>query len=155
MFRSHPRRSENRPPNAGEVFRRSRFVHYIRRMPPPEPTLPEDLAAAWDHVLREWGDPPRHAAFIELCALRGHLGDAGALYRRIQEDDPARAAVATEQLQRIMGRAMAMLAAQAPAAPVGVGARRMLMVVAVVVAAALMGSAVWAATQLVARGAAS
>jgi hypothetical protein len=121
-------------------------------MLPPEPDLPDDLAAAWDAVQADWSAEPRHAAFIELCVAAGRLPDAGTLYRRCKELQPERAAVAERQLQRIMGRALAMLADRPPsrAAP---NARWVVLLFGVLIAALMMGSAIWAAARLLARGA--
>ena len=121
-------------------------------MLPPDPTLPDDLAAAWEAVQEDWGVETRHAAFIERCAAAGHLPSAGVLYRRAKELQPERALVAEQQLQRIVARAFVMLAQQTPARQAA-GARRAVLVVAVVVAGLMMGSAIWAAARLLANGA--
>jgi hypothetical protein len=92
-------------------------------MLPHEPSLPEPLAHAWEAVRADWQSEARHAAFIELCAQQQRLPDAGALYRGVKEREPAHAEQAEQQLQRIMARALVMLAQQAPQ-PVAPGARR-------------------------------
>lgn len=119
-------------------------------MLPHEPTLPEDLATAWESVLSDWSSDAPHVAFIELCAMRGRLADAGALYRRAKELDAERAELAEKQLQRIMARALAMLAQHTPVARDNVAVRRLALAVAVVVAGLMMGSALWAVTRLLA-----
>lgn len=120
-------------------------------MLPPEPVLPEVLAKAWETVRAEWADEARHAAFIELCAQQQRLPDAGALYRGVKEREPERAELAERQLQRIMARALSMLAQHAPQ-PIAPSARRVVLLVAVVVSGLLMGSAIFAATRLVSAG---
>lgn len=120
-------------------------------MLPYEPVLPEVLAQAWEGVRAEWANEARHTAFIELCAQQQRLPDAGALYRGVKESDPERAELAERQLQRIMARALAMLAQHAPQ-PIAPNARRVVLVVAVAVSAFLMGSAIFAATRLVSAG---
>jgi hypothetical protein len=120
-------------------------------MLPHEPSLPEDLGHAWEAVRADWQSEARHAAFIELCAQQRRLPDAGALYRGVKEREPERAEQAERQLQRIMARALVMLAQQAPQ-PVAPNARRVVMLLAVVVAGLLMGSAIFAATRLVSVG---
>lgn len=117
-------------------------------MLPSEPELPVTLAKAWEAVRAEWDHDARHSAFIELCAQQQHLPDAGALYRGVKEREPERAEVAEKQLQRIMARALTMLAQHAPP-PVAPGARRLVLLAAVLLAAVLMGSAAMAATRLV------
>ena len=64
---------------------------------------------------------------------------------------PSAADVAERQLQRIMARAMAMLAQHAPP-QVTPSARRVLLLLAILVAGLLMGSALLAATRLVSEG---
>jgi len=120
-------------------------------MLPPEPSLPEALAHAWEAVRADWQSDARHAAFIELCAQQQRLPDAGALYRSVKERDPEQAEQAERQLQRIMARALVMLAQQAPQ-PVAKSARRAVLLLAIVVAGLLMGSAIFAATRLVSTG---
>ncbi|MCA9574600.1 MAG: hypothetical protein R3B40_02690 [Polyangiales bacterium] len=119
-------------------------------MLPPDPPLPDDLAAAWEAVQHDWDTDSRHAAFIELCAAQGRLPDAGALYRRVREELPEHATVAEQQQQRIMARALVMLAQHAPERA-GPGARRVVLAAAVVVAIVMMTSAVWAASRLLAN----
>lgn len=120
-------------------------------MLPPEPSLPEALAQAWEAVRADWQSDARHTAFIELCAQQQHLPDAGALYRRVKEREPEHAEQAERQLQRIMARALVMLAQQAPQ-PVAPNARRWVLLLAIAVASVLMGSAIFAATRLVSAG---
>ena len=69
----------------------------------------------------------------------------------MKEREPERAEQAERQLQGIMARALVMLAQQAPQ-PVAPNARRVVMLLAVVVAGLLMGSAIFAATRLVSVG---
>ncbi len=120
-------------------------------MLPHEPVLPEALASAWEAVRGDWGSDARHAAFIELCAQQQRLPDAGALYRGVKEREPEQAEVAEQQLQRIMARALVMLAQQAPQ-PVSASARRVVTGVAILLTAFLMGSAIFAASRLVSAG---
>ncbi|MDP3503343.1 MAG: hypothetical protein Q8S33_23615 [Myxococcales bacterium] len=42
---------------------------------------PEDLAAMWRELLREWGDESRHAAIRRLCIERNQLPALARLYR--------------------------------------------------------------------------
>ncbi|MBE2248961.1 MAG: hypothetical protein IAE78_05370 [Myxococcus sp.] len=42
---------------------------------------PEDLAAMWRELLREWGDESRHAAVRRLCVERNQLPALARLYR--------------------------------------------------------------------------
>jgi hypothetical protein len=84
-------------------------------MLPHEPSLPEPLAHAWEAVRADWQSEARHAAFIELCAQQRRLPDAE---RPLPGGEGARARThaeqAEQQLQRIMARALVMLAQQAP-----------------------------------------
>ncbi len=114
------------------------------------PELPAELEVAWRHALEEWDAEARHTAFIELCALRGRLADAGKLYRRVRETEPERALSAQRQIDRVIARAMATMDRQVRPAP-NPTPRRLVLALALVVAGGMMASALYAAMSLASR----
>src|SRR5690349_15643527 len=65
---------------------------------------------AWQRVLAEWDDERAHRAFLTLASAAGRLAEAGRRYRELAERDPAKAASAQAQIDRITGLALQGLA---------------------------------------------
>ncbi len=101
------------------------------------------IEAAWQRVEESWDDEKAHKAFLTLCASVDRLGDAGRRYRAIRESDPARAEVASAQIDRVLGLAMQNLAVLKTPHEKRSGRTKMLLV-AVGVSGAMIASAVWA-----------
>jgi hypothetical protein len=75
------------------------------------PTGEDDpIERAWSETTTRWDDPKAHQIFVALCSSTGRLAEAGRRYREARKD-PARAARADEQIERILGIAMQSLAA--------------------------------------------
>jgi hypothetical protein len=83
----------------------------------PEPSRPADrdaLASLERHLEQlaaRWEDPTAHAAFLEACTRAEALPFAALAYRRATSD-PARSAVAEEQLAVVTARAFEALELQ-------------------------------------------
>lgn len=71
-----------------------------------DPRIEDDLEAEWARVLAAWNEPDSHKRFLVLCDSRDRLEFAGRSYRAATSD-PAKAAIAHEQIERIVGLAIA------------------------------------------------
>lgn len=83
---------------------------------PPVSPIDEMTERLWDELAAHWQDESRHEAFLKRCALGGHLGAAGRLYRGWLDghpDDP----IATRMQARIVGMATVTLTPSTPARP--------------------------------------
>ena len=65
----------------------------------------DPIEEAWATVEAAWGDDDAHRRFLGVCMALGRLPEAGKRYRRVRESDPARAEVAAEQIDRLLGLA--------------------------------------------------
>ena len=70
-----------------------------------------DLEREWERVLAAWDEPDAHKRFLVLADSTGRLAFAGKRYREVKEKDPARAPIASQQIDRILGLAMAQMKA--------------------------------------------
>ena len=107
----------------------------------------DPIDEAWDRVLTHWDDDEAHRKFIALCATLGRLDFAGTRYRKIRDTEPERAEQASSQIDRLLSHAMKNLEplrTQAPRRAKGV-----VLLVAFVITAALLGLTVWATLRTV------
>lgn len=102
----------------------------------------DPIESAWRKVLAQWDDERSHKAFLMLCSTSGALGEAGKRYRSVRESDPARADEAKRQIDKVLGMAMANLAELKTESP-KTSNRRILLVIAALIAGALALSALW------------
>jgi hypothetical protein len=100
-----------------------------------EEGVPEALKSLWLRVEEAWDDRARHALFVEQALALGCAGYAASRYR-LRGDDP----VAREQVERLMTRLDAILAASAPRRRKPGGLRTM--IVLLVACAIAMGAMV-------------
>lgn len=70
-----------------------------------------DLEREWARVLAAWDDADAHKRFLVLAESSGQLAFAGKRYRDVKEREPARAGLAEQQIDRILGLAMAQMKA--------------------------------------------
>jgi hypothetical protein len=100
------------------------------------------VAVAWAKVEEDWNDADAHKRFVALCMSENRLADAGRLYRRVRDTDPARREEATRQIDQILSRALSTLEVlRTPKAP---ERNPKLLIVATVVFILLVGGATWA-----------
>lgn len=72
----------------------------------PEHGLPEAIEQTWRQVIADWDNPQAHRAFLTLCAAHHALPEAGKRYRRLRDQDPARAADAQRHIDNVLAMAM-------------------------------------------------
>ncbi len=60
---------------------------------------------AWEAVEANWSSDDAHRRFLGLCAASGQLPEAGRRYRRVRDDDPARAAEAGRRIDALLALA--------------------------------------------------
>lgn len=125
-----------------------------RRARPPDPpdlacqryaTLGFDvdpIDEAWATVEAAWGDEEAHRRFLGVCTALERLPEAGKRYRRVRESDPARAEVATKQIDRLLGLATQQLEGTRVDAPT-TEHKRTLSWVAFFMMLLLMGAGTW------------
>ncbi|MCB9632338.1 MAG: hypothetical protein H6721_09435 [Sandaracinus sp.] len=106
------------------------------------PDVTGALESAWAKVEDAWDDPASHDKLIALCASLGRLDFAGGRYREIREKDPERAERAQKSIDRIVVLAMQTLELHRDPAPAN--PKRILFPIALLVVAALVGTALWA-----------
>lgn len=73
-------------PKCGIIFERAKKPQKID--PIARGATPE-LAAGWDAVKANYGDEPRHEAFIQLCMTRENLAYASTQYRNVLDANPS------------------------------------------------------------------
>ncbi len=101
----------------------------------------DPVDAAWAELEAHWDDPDAHKRFLALCLTFGRLPDAGARYRKVKEQDPARAERAGQQLEAVLAAAtIALYESKSPAPQ----KHNRLNVFAIAVAATLVIAALWA-----------
>ena len=106
----------------------------------------DPLACAWEKVLEAWDEAPPHAAYIELAAQLDRLAEAGRAYRDVRDSDPEREERAAAMIEQIIVRAVATMDFRRPeTAPRHKTQRRVVVAVAMIVAALLIGTAYIAA----------
>lgn len=105
------------------------------------PDVAPALESAWAKVDGSWDDEAAHEKLIALCASLGRLDFAGRRYRAVREGDPARAERAQKSIDRIVVLAMQTLELHRD--PVPANPKRVLLPVAMLVVAAMVGTALW------------
>jgi hypothetical protein len=70
-----------------------------------------ELEREWERVLGAWDEPDAHKRFLVLADTSGRLALAGKRYRDAKDADPARGPIADQQIDRILGLAMAQMKA--------------------------------------------
>lgn len=70
-----------------------------------------DLEREWARVLAAWDDADAHKRFLVFAESTGRLAFAGKRYRDAKEKEPGRGAIAEQQIDRILGLAMAQMRA--------------------------------------------
>lgn len=100
------------------------------------------LEAGWEKLLSEWDDPEAHRRFVGLAVALNALPDAGARYRAIEKARPERAEAARRGMEKIFAVALNQmeLTRTEPQKP----PRLALFLLALLVSAALVGTALWA-----------
>ncbi len=101
----------------------------------------ETLETAWQKAEEAWDDDEAHRKFVALCVAFGRLEVAGGRYRAIRDSDPQRRAAAEERIEWVLAQAMATL--ELTKSEPDPRPKRRLLWVALVVAAALVGTALW------------
>jgi len=101
----------------------------------------DPLEAAWRRAEEAWDDDEVHRKFVALCVALGRLEVAGRRYRTIRDTDPARRAVAEQRIEWVIAQAMATL--ELTKTDPDPRPRRRLFWVALLVAATLVGAALW------------
>lgn len=102
---------------------------------------PDPLDTAWERVERSWTDEALHRKFLALCEALGRLDEAGRRYGAVRDTDPSRRESAVAHIEQLITRAMSSLEftrSEPSARP-----RRILNVFAVVVAVALLATALY------------
>ena len=102
----------------------------------------DPIDEAWATVEAAWADEEAHRRFLGICMALGRLPDAGSRYRQVRESDPARAEVAAEQIDRLLGLATQQLEGTRILAPV-TEHKRTLSWVAFFMMLVLMGAGTW------------
>jgi len=69
-----------------------------------EPSV-DAVASAWENVEREWASDAAHKRFLALCVASHRLPEAGKRYRRVRDDDPARAVEAKRRIDALLALA--------------------------------------------------
>ena len=105
------------------------------------PDMTPALESAWAKVDEAWDDEAAHEKLVALCASLGRLDFAGRRYRSVRERDPARAEQAQKSIDRIVVLAMQTLELHRDPPPPS--PKRVLFPVAMLLVAALVGTALW------------
>lgn len=66
-----------------------------------EPSV-DAVTSAWENVEREWGSDAAHERFLAVCVASHRMPEAGKLYRRVRDDDPARAVEAKRRIDALL-----------------------------------------------------
>ncbi|WP_242344248.1 hypothetical protein [Anaeromyxobacter terrae] len=115
----------------------------------PEPEADPGEAEAWARVVAAWEDEAVHGAYLARFHDLAGLAVAGRRYRdalAARPEDPFAARFRDEVIRRATVQGFALLPRSAPTPARSVGLRRLLLVVA----AALLGAAAFAAFHLLA-----
>ncbi len=108
--------------------------------------LATELRTAWEAVESDWENDDAHKRFLALCAASERLAVAGRRYRRVLDTDPARAAGAERRMQTLLTLATEQLLRH-KTPPAEKGTPR-LTLVAIGVAAVIIGMTLWQLTRL-------
>lgn len=108
--------------------------------------LASELRAAWEAVESDWENDDAHKRFLALCAASERLAVAGQRYRRVLDTDPTRAAGAERRMQTLLTLATEQLLRH-KTPPAEKGTPR-LTLVAIGVAAVIIGMTLWQLTRL-------
>ena len=60
------------------------------------------LDPAWRAVEEAWEQTQAHERFVSLCLSQGWLPEAAGRYRDVVDNDPGRAAIARDQMSKII-----------------------------------------------------
>jgi hypothetical protein len=111
----------------------------------PDPRV-DELASAWANVERDWASDDAHRRFLALCSAYDRLAEAGKRYRRVREEDPARAVEAERRIDGLLALATEQLLRQKTPPPKK-GTPR-LTFIAIGITAAIVGMTLWQLARL-------
>jgi hypothetical protein len=61
---------------------------------------------AFRELEAHWSEDKAHKRFIAFCAAQGALAEAGKRYRKVREEDPARAEEAARRIDAVLAQAL-------------------------------------------------
>lgn len=117
-------------------------------MPDPDAddSSTDELVRAWQSVERDWTNDEAHRRFLALCAVSDRLAEAGRRYRRVRDEDPARAPQAERSIDALLAIATEQLLQHKTPPPQKSTPR--LTFVALGVAAVIVGMTLWQLARL-------
>lgn len=102
----------------------------------------DPIDEAWAAVEADWGNREAHRRFVGVCIALERLPEAGKRYRQVRENDPARAADASEHIDTLIALATQQLE-DTRVAPATTQHKRTLTWAAFFIMLVLMGAGVW------------